>query len=204
MRHYLFFIFYLSLFTSSLIARGSDLQPIIKQLDIPAIMQCQFQQQRFLQGLNKPLTSTGSIVLHHQQGVALAQQQPFKQLTVLTSNKLILSINQQQQIISAQEQPQLFHITNLLFSLFQGEFQSIPDYFSIKQQTQNEKQWSLALLPKQAPLNQLFQQIELQGKTTLQKLTLIDKQQERTTLEFTHCQAIKTLNDEQQNWFKTQ
>lgn len=188
----------------AVVAQQPTLQQITQQLAIPQIMQCQFQQQRFLSGLAKPLKASGVMVLDQQIGVALSQQKPFAQVTAITTNKLIQSINQQKQVISEQEQPQLFHITNLLFSLFQGQFTSVSDYFTLTQQTQNKQQWFITLLPKQSPFNQLLQQIKLEGEKHIQVVDIIDKQQDRTLLTFEHCQPIEKLNNEQQQWFKTE
>ncbi|MFC0309028.1 outer membrane lipoprotein carrier protein LolA [Gallibacterium trehalosifermentans] len=180
------------------------LAQIVNRLAIPATMRCQFSQQRFLTGLKKPLNASGKMWLDQKQGIALLQQQPFEQMTALAADKLIQIIQQQKQVIYEKDQPQLFHITRLLFSLFQGDFNAIPNHFEITELEAKSAQWSLVLVPKQAPLNLLFSQISLRGDRHIESLTILDKQQDQTLLQFEQCQQLEKLSNEQQIWFNAE
>lgn len=193
-------------FSTSILAQTiqTELAQIVKRVAIPTTMSCQFTQQRFLTGLKKPLNASGKIWISKKQGVALLQQKPFEQMTVLTSDKLIHIIQQQKQVILEQEQPQLFHITRLLFSFFQGDFSVIPAYFEITEFDLEDTQWSLVLVPKQAPLDLLFSQISLRGNRHIETLTIIDKQQDQTRLQFKQCDQLEKLSNEQNQWFEAE
>lgn len=62
--------------------------------------------------------------------------------------------------------------------------------------------WSLTLKPKQAPLNKIFDSINLFGSKVILKIVLNDKQGDSTTIYFSQHQLSQELSLEQAKLFK--
>lgn len=182
-------------------AQANALAQIQQRLQIPPLLQCEFEQQRTLQGMSQPLRSQGTIIMDQQQGMVFQQKQPFAQLIVLTETRLYQDIQGQIQMISAQEQPQIFHFSQLIADLLQGKWQTLETNFTLLSPTITPEQWQVSLEPKTAPLNVLFKQFELRGDRLLERVNIADQQGDFTELRFSQCHSLAGLSDEQQRYF---
>lgn len=176
----------------------ANLAQIQQNLTIVPLFQCEFSQTRQLKEMNLNLQSSGEFVLSQQKGVIWQQTAPFPQTMVMTEKQIYQSVTGSVQIISAKEQPQLFHFTQLMSDVLQGNWQALGDYFDLQSQATQKSEWQVLLTPKKAPFQQIFNQIALTGDKTIKSVLIQDKQGDSTHLQFQHCKALKALTNEQQ------
>ncbi|GGP21742.1 outer membrane lipoprotein carrier protein LolA [Silvimonas iriomotensis] len=142
-----------------------------KLVDAPVI-RGQFTQSRQLQGVKKPLTSTGSFLVDKQRGVIWKAEKPFPSTLRVTRGEILQKNGDQVMMkLSADKEPTVKTVSGLLFSLFSGDVGSLGKVFNA-QGNVSGKNWKLALTPKDAALAKLIAGIQLQGAGTVEHIQL--------------------------------
>ncbi|CAM2926518.1 LolA family protein [Vibrio rarus] len=183
-------------------AKVTDLTSLQAQLSQHSIVRGDFTQLRTIQMFAKPLSSKGQFVLSKEHGLLWQQNSPFKVNLVLTKDKLRQTFSgQAAQVITAQENPMAFYFSHVFLSVFHGDTQALQQQFAIAFATK-EKQWTLTLTPKKAPLNAVFQAIVLVGSQDINSLTLQEIRGDKTEILFSNqTHQPETLNDAEKAQF---
>lgn len=183
----------LSIFSFSLSLTLEDLQP---KLSHPVIT-ADFIQKRSLQGMVKPIVSSGNFIVSSEKGLYWSQVSPFQLTMVLTQDKLLQQVeNGQPMILTAQGNPQIFQFNQLLSSLFSMNIQAVNEYFYTDLKEKNSD-WVLVLHSKKEPMNKIFKEIILQGDNFINSVELLDQQGDSTHIQFSHHHKLDTLSVEQ-------
>ncbi|WP_392558855.1 LolA family protein [Orbus mooreae] len=162
------------------------------------VTRADFTQDRYIQGLSKPLHSTGKMIISKTLGLWWQQKTPFIMTLKMNDQRMEQQIaNQAPQIITAQAQPQLFQFNSLLSAVFDADKNTLEQNFTLTL-SQQDKQWQLILHPKAAPLNKIFTQIELSGTKYLSQIIIDDKQHDKTIITFTNHNTKPLTTDEKQ------
>lgn len=174
------------------------LEQLQNQFNQHTIIRADYTQERYIQGVTKPLKSNGKLIVSKQLGLIWQQLSPFLMTLKINENRMEQQIaNQSPQIITAKVQPQLFEFTSLILAMFDADKKTLDQNFNYVL-TQQNKQWLLMLTPKTAPLNKLFNQIKLTGYDYLSELVIDDKQNDKTIITFTNHNTEPLTLDEKQ------
>lgn len=174
------------------------LEQLQNQFNQHTIIRADYTQERYIQGVTKPLKSNGKLIVSKQLGLNWQQLSPFLMTLKINENRMEQQIaNQSPQIITAKVQPQLFEFTSLILAMFDADKKTLDQNFNYVL-TQQNKQWLLTLTPKTAPLNKLFNQIKLTGYDYLSELVIDDKQNDKTIITFTNHNTEPLTLDEKQ------
>lgn len=172
------------------------LEQLQNQFNQHTIIRADYTQERYIQGVTKPLKSNGKLIVSKQLGLIWQQLSPFLMTLKINENRMEQQIaNQSPQIITAKVQPQLFEFTSLILAMFDADKKTLDQNFNYVL-TQQNKQWLLTLTPKTAPLNKLFNQIKLTGYDYLSELVIDDKQNDKTIITFTNHNTEPLTLDE--------
>ena len=102
----------ISIFSFSVALTLEDLQ---QRLNHPVIS-ADFVQKRSLQGMKKPIISSGNFIVSTEKGLYWSQISPFNLTMVLTKDKLLQQIEKgQPEILTAKRNPQIFQFNQYLF-----------------------------------------------------------------------------------------
>ena len=170
-----------------------------------SVIRASFVQERTISGMAQPLVSRGEMVIAQRQGLWWHQTAPFPMTLVLDDRHMVQRVSTQPpQVMTAESNPQMFQFNHLLRALFQADEQVLRENFNLDFRDQGNDNWQLSLMPKAAPLNKIFNRIVLQGSMFLDRITLDDKQGDKTaiTLSDTHT-APNHLTDEERALFAT-
>lgn len=164
-----------------------------------------FVQTRTIKGLSQPLRSQGQMLIARDYGLLWDQKTPFNMTLMLDDSRMVQIINHQTpQVITAQNNPQMFQFNHLLRALFQADRQVLEQNFRIDFQQTDNGGWTLHLIPTTTPLDKIFAQIELSGQTYLNQIQLHDKQGDRTDIVFSQHQLTPArLTDDERQRFAT-
>lgn len=163
---------------------ATTLEQLQRQFNQYPVTRADFVQDRYIQGLAKPLNSTGKMIITKNSGLWWQQQAPFLMTLKMNDRRMEQQVaNQPSQIITADAQPQLFQFNSLLTAMFDADKETLEKNFTIKLSSQGE-QWLLILTPKVSPLDKIFDQIELSGDLYLSKIVIDDKQHDKTVITF--------------------
>lgn len=129
-----------------------------------------FIQQKWIKGLQRPLRSSGYLVLN-EQSLDWVTEKPVMQKVHLDANGVTL---QHQQV-----QPGSELVGQLMLAVVQHDSQFLAKHFRISP----SQVGCLTLEPNSAPLNQFYQQIQLCGETRLQQIELLELNGNRSLIQ---------------------
>ena len=120
---------------------------------------------------------------------------------LLDDKRMVQVINgQPPQIITAENNPQMFQFNHLLRALFQADRKVLEQNFRVEFADKGEGRWTLRLTPTTTPLDKIFNTIDLAGKTYLESIQLNDKQGDRTDIALTQHQLTPVQLTERQRF----
>ncbi|EOM9360331.1 outer membrane lipoprotein carrier protein LolA [Escherichia coli] len=170
------------------------------------VIRAHFDQTRTIKDLPQPLRSQGQMLIARDQGVLWDQTSPFPMQLLLDDKRMVQVINgQPPQIITAENNPQMFQFNHLLRALFQADRKVLEQNFRVEFADKGEGRWTLRLTPTTTPLDKIFNTIDLAGQTYLESIQLNDKQGDRTDIALTQHQLTPAqLTDDERQRFATQ
>jgi outer membrane lipoprotein-sorting protein len=197
MKKYLCYLITLFVICFSTCSQAITLEELQKQFSKHVTVRADFVQDRYINGLPNPLHSTGKMIISQKFGLWWQQQTPFVMTLKMNEQRMEQRIDDQKpQIITAENQPQLFQFNHLLTAIFTADKEMLTNNFDLTLSEHN-KQWTLVLTPKLAPLNKIFKQIILDGQQYLQTVTINDMQNDKTVIVFSRHQTAKLTKNEQ-------
>ncbi|HBH5256949.1 TPA: outer membrane lipoprotein carrier protein LolA [Escherichia coli] len=170
------------------------------------VIRAHFDQTRTIKDLPQPLRSQGQMLIARDQGLLWDQTSPFPMQLLLDDKRMVQVINAQPpQIITAENNPQMFQFNHLLRALFQADRKVLEQNFRVEFADKGEGRWTLRLTPTTTPLDKIFNAIDLAGQTYLESIQLNDKQGDRTDIALTQHQLTPAqLTDDERQRFAAQ
>ena len=170
------------------------------------VIRAHFDQTRTIKDLPQPLRSQGQMLIARDQGLLWDQTSPFPMQLLLDDKRMVQVINgQPPQIITAENNPQMFQFNHLLRALFQADRKVLEQNFRVEFADKGEGRWTLRLTPTTTPLDKIFNTIDLAGQTYLESIQLNDKQGDRTDIALTQHQLTPAqLSDDERQRFAAQ
>ncbi|EJM5387987.1 outer membrane lipoprotein carrier protein LolA [Escherichia coli] len=170
------------------------------------VIRAHFDQTRTIKDLPQPLRSQGQMLIARDQGLLWDQTSPFPMQLLLDDKRMVQVINgQPPQIITAENNPQMFQFNHLLRALFQADRKVLEQNFRVEFADKGEGRWTLRLTPTTTPLDKIFNTIDLAGQTYLESIQLNDKQGDRSDIALTQHQLTPAqLTDDERQRFATQ
>ncbi|EKQ5259971.1 outer membrane lipoprotein carrier protein LolA [Escherichia coli] len=170
------------------------------------VIRAHFDQTRTIKDLPQLLRSQGQMLIARDQGLLWDQTSPFPMQLLLDDKRMVQVINgQPPQIITAENNPQMFQFNHLLRALFQADRKVLEQNFRVEFADKGEGRWTLRLTPTTTPLDKIFNTIDLAGQTYLERIQLNDKQGDRTDIALTQHQLTPAqLTDDERQRFAAQ
>ena len=180
-------------------ASAVTLEQLQQRFASQPVIRADFTQTRTISGMAQPLVSRGEMLIAQQQGLWWHQQAPFAMTLLLDDKRMAQTLNgQPPQVITAESNPQMFQFNHLLRALFQADEKVLQENFILDFQDKGANRWTLVLTPKAAPLNKIFNRIDLSGSDFLERIDLDDKQGDKTQIQLsnTRVQPPQLSNEE--------
>lgn len=160
------------------------LTQIQKMVARPVVLCGEFDQQKTLVGLKKPVRSTGRFCEVVDKGVLWNTLTPFASALRLSRDEIVQSQGDRvTSRLSARDEPTVGVISDLLFSVLAGDFARLKSGFKIDA-TAQATSWSAKLVPKESGMRRVISAIELGGGEYVQKITMIEASGDRTVITF--------------------
>lgn len=182
----------LFLLLSNLSYADDVLTHIAARLVKTPITQGDFQQEKRLKILRKPLISTGTFTYHQSKGVI------WKTLTPIPS---VLMINESKLLTGQGEQAVPAAFGNVFKALLGGELNRLLEGFDMTGMEQKTS-WQLQLKPKDELLRKIISTILISGDTELRLLEIQEVTGNQTQISFTKISHPDHLSNEQQANFE--
>lgn len=172
-------------------------QHVLQQLQQHPLVGGQFVQTRQLQGLPRPITSSGNFIFWRQHGLYWETLLPFYQATTFTADEVItwLAPEGPAQQAGARDPVQKY-VNRILLSVFGADMGMIDKLFSSQWHIDGEN-WALELTPANSAVEKAIKHAHLSGAQHLQQLQVTSRSGDVSTMEFDRVQAASELTGEQ-------
>lgn len=145
----------------------------------------QFKQEKTVAVLSQPLKSNGYLLLNDDQGIIWQTVNPIKSTTVINDDSL-KQYNKNDQLISLPEgsnnaASQL--ISSTFLSILTGDLSNLKDNFEV-QASCIEDDWTVQLIPNNADIELVLNQLTLKGSDNIQQLKFTENNQDITHIWF--------------------
>ena len=111
------------------------------------VLRGRFTQQRFLQGFNAPLTSTGSFILAPGRGVVWRGEAPFALVTVMGPGGLVQRVaGGATTHYPASRLPAIVRLYEIFGAALSGDWRKLESVFAVKREG-TESDWKVTLTP---------------------------------------------------------
>lgn len=178
-------IFTVLLLCLSLSAHAVTLASLQQRFSEQPVLRAEFEQQRSISGMSKPLKSSGNLLISRDKGLWWSQQQPFVLTLLLDDKRMVQTMaGQPAQVITADSNPQMFQFNHLLTALFHADTSILEQNFTLAFTDSGQDRWVLVLTPKTTPLDKLFKSITLHGQYFLETIDIEDMQGDGTHIRF--------------------
>lgn len=182
----------------SSLANAFDLQQLSAQLGKPSVIHGDFIQEKHLRALPQPLTSKGKFVLAKDYGLLWLLATPLKQdYRISTVGIARRDANGWQLLPSKSAGAQQ---NRLFLAVLQGDSSGLQRDFDL-QLKGDAQAWQLTLTPRSLLLQQVFQQINIDGGELVQRIELLETQGDSTLLRMINSSAASTLSDAEHHDF---
>ena len=185
----------------SLSAQAVTLAELQQRFSQQPVLRAEFEQQRSISGMDKPLKSSGELLISQQKGLWWAQQKPFPLTLLLDDKRMVQTLaGQPPQVVTADNNPQMFQFNHLLTALFHADSQALEQNFALQFSDLGHNKWRLVLTPKTTPLDRLFKRITLNGEQFLETIDIDDMQSDATHIRFFNQRTVPqalTLDEQQ-------
>src|SRR5690606_15776468 len=190
-------------FTDAALASREDeaIQNVIRQLSAVMLINGQFEQQKQLQGLDYPLTSSGHFIFWKEKGLYLASEKPFFNASTITPTDIIQWQEDGTGRIS-EEQSGLIQreISRTLLAIFRADIKLIGGRSATRWRFEGER-WQLVLPARHDLVREHMHLAELLGVQYIESLQIIGCNGDLTRLVFTHITSSAAPTPEQCRWF---
>lgn len=159
---------------------------IQKMVARPPIMCGEFDQQKTLVGLKRPIKSTGRFCALTDKGVLWNTLTPFASTLRLSREEIVQSQGERvTSRLSARDEPTVGVISELLFSVLAGDFDRLRSGFKIDASAQAAT-WHAKLVPRESGMKRVISAIELNGNDFVRQITMMEASGDRTVINFTN------------------
>lgn len=162
------------------------LTQINSRLNKPLITQGEFQQQKQLKILRKPLVSSGTFTYHQHKGVIWQTLSPVSSILLVNDTHLITA--QGEQLIPAT-------FASVFQAMLGGDLTQLREDFIIT--AKEGSTWQLQLQPKEAMLQKIIQSIELSGDSEVRSVVIKETNGNSSQIAFSHIAHPTQLSPEQ-------
>lgn len=162
----------------------TELQQLSVKLQQHERVRGEFTQQKTVQGMSRPLRSSGQFTYAKTHGLLWTTTQPFMSRLVVTPTA-IGEIDDQGQLMLKQtaDNPQMAAFMQMFMALVGGDVSQLLDFFVITGDIQANV-WQLQLTPKTDELGQFITSAQLQGNEFLQRIQINEANGDQTVIDY--------------------
>lgn len=163
---------------------GGEFLKVRDTLAGAAVVRSGFKQKKSIAVLKRPIVSSGNYIFSKNQGLYWNIGAPINTAYVLTPDYMIeRQKGFESKIITPDEQPSLFGLTEVFEAIFVGDLDRLSKDFKIHFMG-SSKSWTIGLVPQKGLLKKMFNRVLLKGDTTVTEVKLFEKNGDSTHLKF--------------------
>ena len=176
-------------------------QEVGETLQAIPILRADFEQQKNIRALRRPLRSSGRFLFAKNMGICWRTLEPFENFFIMTPAGMVQRSEDGETFrISADEQPVVHGFVNIFMSLFSGHTDLLEEQFELFFQG-TPTDWTLGLKPRGKIMKKFVTQIVLRGNRHIESLDFLEASGDRTLIRFSGLGGDSALTDEERRQF---
>lgn len=161
-----------------------DLKRAVQALSSAERQNGRFKQTRTVVKIGRSFESTGVFSISSKEGITLEIQKPFPSKLILSDSGMVqIDSDGSRMEFSAGENAVFDEVSQTMRSVIGGNLSLLQKRFRLYF-IQENKIWKLGLEPKEKAIQNAMRTIYLEGKTSLQKMQIVDGEGNILTYEF--------------------
>ena len=155
----------------------------------PTVLCGRFEQTKQLNGMKRPLASSGRFCVVNGKGVLWRSLQPFPTTLRLTKDEIVNYQGDRVAMrLDAQKEPTVRMINSVLFSLLSGDLGQLDSLFEVDGSV-NQGSWQVALKARQPALAKAIGAISLEGGSYVKTIHINEDSGDQTSIVFSAIQT---------------
>ena len=141
-----------------------------------------FEQEKHLQALARPLLSSGKLIFVAGQGVLWQVLTPYPARLLVRSDELVRWDDDGNAHKSGYGKSPMFRaLSSVFLAMFRGRFEDLRDTFELSA-TQAEGTWHLTLAPKDETLAAAVSEVRIAGGRHVEEISILEPRGDRTLI----------------------
>jgi hypothetical protein len=162
---------------------NSDIAAVLKRIAPAQTFRAQFNQEKQVQGMLRPVQSSGNFLFSQEHGIVWQILSPFASRLIITPKGVKREVEgQPSQFFKAAEDPAARGVSQIFLGLFGNGSKSPAEVFQIYFREGGES-WVVGLVPKNSQLRVFLHGIVLVGDKKIEKIWILEGLDE-TFIEF--------------------
>ncbi len=143
-----------------------------------------FEQEKYLQALARPLLSSGRLIFVAEQGVLWQVLTPYPARLLVRSDELVRWDDDGIAHKTGYGRTPIFRaLSSIFLAMFRGRFEVLGDTFELSA-TQAEGTWHLTLVPKDETLAAAVSEVRVAGGRHVEEISILEPRGDRTLIRF--------------------
>lgn len=178
-----------------------EFEKILTGLRGSLTLRASFEQDRFINGLSKPLRSSGKFIFSTESGAAWIQSAPFKVAYVITpKGARRVSMTENLDSESIENNPIIEKVSATLLSVWSGSLTELQSNFDIYF-TGSTRSWTVGLKPKSDNVSLVLSSIVLIGDSVVRNISILDTSGDRTAISLSQIEDSPELTPDEVKLF---
>ena len=164
----------------------------------PTVLRAGFEQERHIPGFAKPLRSAGEVLMIRGEGLRWETRAPFPSVMIVRGDTMrVRDAQGREQRVgegAGAAVPRL--VQELLEALLAKDRAALARHFKVEGESAADgRLWRIRLVPNSAPLVNLYEGIEVEGTTHVERIELHGRDGGRTLLRFNETRVSANASD---------
>lgn len=160
----------------------TTLSDISAQIVRGDILCSDFEQEKHLRALTRPLLSSGKLIFVAEQGVLWQVLSPYPARLLVKSDELVRWDDDGKAHKSGYGKTPIFRaLSSVFLAMFRGRFEVFGDSFKLSA-TQAEGTWNLTLTPKDETLSVAISEVRIAGGRHVEEISILEPRGDRTVI----------------------
>lgn len=184
---------------------GTAFSDVAKELQKIGLLRAEFNQEKKIKALRRPLRSKGRFIFDTQKGLYWHTKTPFDSVFVITPKGITqLTDGEKTASVKVEDQPIIHGFTQVFMAMFTGDASVLKQKFDLYFEG-DATHWTLGLVPKGRIMASMIHHIVLQGDQSVHDVNFVEKNGDFTHLVFSDVITNGSeLTREESLYFETQ
>ena len=198
-----FFVAHADIFEHPLAASSEkEFATVCESISAHSVQKGTFIQTKHVSKLNRDLVSSGTYIISQKDGILWNTQKPFPSVMAVSQSGIMqTNASGKKTKLDAKGNATFQQFSAVISSVFQGNADMLREHFTIYFDG-DQKNWTTALVPKEATLRRMISHIQMNGSDSIQSIIMTEENGDSVRYQFEQQTYAETLSDAEKSYFE--